>query len=61
VHVGILHRRVIARGSFTSTDDLRDKLYEHMVWHNVTDQPFRWTYRPRSWGAGIGRTSDRRN
>jgi hypothetical protein len=46
---GILDRRVIARGSFTSTDKLRDKLYAYMIWHNLTDQPFHWSYRPRSW------------
>ena len=37
---GILDRRVIARGSFTSTDNLCDKLYEYMLWHNLTGQPF---------------------
>jgi hypothetical protein len=46
---GILDRRVLCRGSFTSTDDLRDKIYGYMLWHNVTDQPFDWSYRPRSW------------
>jgi transposase len=46
---GILDRRVIARGSFMSSDDLRDELYDYMLWHNRTDQPFRWSYRPKSW------------
>jgi transposase len=48
---GILDRRVIARGSFTSTDDLCDKIYDYMLWHNLTGQPFHWSYRPKSWSA----------
>lgn len=58
---GILHRRVLARGSFTSTDELRDKLYAYMLWHNQTDQPFHWSYRPKSWSANSGQTSGGRN
>jgi transposase len=58
---GILHRRVLARGSFTSTDDLRDKIYAYMLWHNQTDQPFHWSYRPKSMVANPGQTSDWRN
>lgn len=55
----ILHRRVIARGSFTSRDDLRDQLYEFMLWFNdQPDCPFSWSYRPRSWSAIPGQTSD---
>lgn len=46
---GILDRRVLARGSFISTDDLCDKIYAYMLWHNRTDQPFHWSYRPTSW------------
>jgi hypothetical protein len=38
----ILQSRVIARGSFTSKDDLRDKIYAYLGWHNQTDQPFHW-------------------
>jgi transposase len=45
----IIERRVLRRGSFRSTDELRDKLYEYMLWHNETAQPFHWTYRPKSW------------
>jgi transposase len=45
----ILRARVLARGSFTSTDDLCEKVYAYMLWHNQTDQPFHWTYRPKSW------------
>lgn len=57
----ILQRRVIARGSFTSTDQLQDKLYAYMLWHNRTDQPFHWSYRPKSWSANICKTSDTRH
>ena len=58
----ILRARVLARGSFTSTDDLRDKLYDYMLWHNQTDEPFHWTYRPKSWSAKKqGKTSGGRN
>lgn len=49
----ILDRRVIARGSFSSKDDLRDKIYDYMAWHDRTEQPFQWSYRPRSW-SGMG-------
>jgi hypothetical protein len=58
---GILNRRVIARGSFTSTDNLCDKLYEYMLWHNLTGQPFNWSYRPKSWSANPARSSGGRN
>ena len=58
---GILERRVIARGSFTSTEDLGEKIYAYMLWHNLTDQPFPWSYRPKSWSASIGQTSGGRN
>jgi len=57
----ILGRRVLARGSFTSTDDLCTKLYAYMLWHDQTDQPFHWTYRPKSWGKKAARTSAGRN
>jgi hypothetical protein len=58
---GILRKRVIARGSFTSTDDLREQLYAYMLWHDATDQPFRWSYRPKSWAANPARTPGGRN
>ncbi|MFT3768140.1 MAG: IS630 family transposase [Minicystis sp.] len=44
-----LHARVLARGSFVSLQDLQEKLYAYMVWHNETAQPFTWSYRPKSW------------
>ena len=57
----ILSRRVLARGSFTSLDDLRDKIYAYLLWHNLADKPFHWTYRPKSWGPKQGATSAGRN
>lgn len=46
----ILQRRVLARGSFTSPEDLRAKLYAYLLWFNGRpDRPFRWSYRPKSW------------
>lgn len=48
----ILGRRVLARGSFASPDQLRDAVYDFMLWFNAADAPpFRWTYRPRSWDS----------
>jgi transposase len=45
----ILAKRVLARGSFSSLEGLCAKIYEYLLWHNLTDQPFHWTYRPKSW------------
>jgi transposase len=45
----ILGRHVLARGSFTSQDDLAAKVDAYVEWYLKTDQPFRWTYRPKSW------------
>ena len=58
----ILHRQVIARGSFASLDELRDKIYAFLLWFNGRpERPFRWSYRPKSWSANPGQTSDERN
>lgn len=56
----ILDRRVLRRGSFTSTNDLNDKIMAYTLWHLKTDQPFRWSYRPKSWG-NTGATSGERH
>ena len=53
----ILQRRVLTRGSFPSTDDLRDKIYEYMCWHDADATPFHWSYRPASWARKSARTS----
>jgi len=55
---GILQKRVLARGSFASKEDLCDKIYAYMLWHNQTDQLFHWSYGPKSWSAKAGQTSD---
>jgi transposase len=54
----ILQRRVIARGSFRSQDELRDKIHAYLHWHNDRGKPFRWTYRPKSWSKNPGKTFD---
>ena len=45
---GIVHRRAIARGSFTSKQALKDRLLSFIDYFNRTfAQPFRWTYTGR--------------
>lgn len=56
----ILQRRVIARGSFRSLEDLAEQINAYVLWHLRTDQPFHWSYRPKSWGEH-GETSAGRN
>lgn len=56
-----LQRYVLARGSFSSKVDLREKIYAYMWWHNETGQPFRWSYRPKSWSTNPGQTSGGRH
>jgi hypothetical protein len=58
---GIVHRRAVARGSFASLDELKQRLLNFIDYFNRTfAQPFRWTYtgrpvnarlapRPRTW------------
>ncbi|AUX40060.1 uncharacterized protein SOCE26_014560 [Sorangium cellulosum] len=53
-----LQRCVLARGSFRSKDELRDKVHAYLWWHNERAEPFEWTYRPASWSAIPGKTSD---
>ena len=41
----ILVRKVLRRGSFTSTDDLQEKVLAFIAYFNATmAKPFRWTY-----------------
>jgi len=47
IWLGILVRRVIKRGNFTSLDDLRTKILDFIVYFNQTAKPFRWTYAGR--------------
>jgi transposase len=45
---GVIMRKVIRRGSFTSVADLRTKLLNFIVYFNrVFAKPFRWTYTGR--------------
>lgn len=53
---GIIQRRVLRRGSFTCADELIKKMYDYMIWHNQSSQPFRWSYRPKSWSANQSAT-----
>jgi transposase len=47
----ILEGHVMTRGSFRSRDELRERLYEYLLWFNAQNEPpFNWTYRPKSWG-----------
>jgi len=47
IWLGILVRRVIKRGNFTSLDDLRTKILDFIAYFNQTAKPFRWTYAGR--------------
>ena len=40
----ILQRKVIRNGSFTSRQDLLDKLIAFIADYDQTAKPFRWTY-----------------
>ncbi len=45
---GVIMRKVVRRGSFTSVKDLRDKLMNFIEYFNrVFAHPFRWTYTGR--------------
>lgn len=58
---GVIHRRAVARGSFSSLEELKERLLDFMDYFNRTfANPFRWTYtgrpvkanrapRPRTW------------
>jgi transposase len=43
----ILVRRVLKRGHFTSTDDLRQRILAFIAYFNRTAAPFKWTYSGR--------------
>lgn len=45
IFFGILHKKVIKRGSFTSKEDLKDKVGKFITYFNETiAKPFKWTY-----------------
>lgn len=47
IWLGILVRRVIKRGNFTSLSDLHAKILAFIDYFNRTAKPFRWTYAGR--------------
>lgn len=45
---GILARRVLKRGTFTSTEELRERILAFIAYFNATlAKPFKWTYKGR--------------
>lgn len=45
IFFGILHKKVIKRGNFTSKEDLKDKVEKFIAYFNETiAKPFKWTY-----------------
>lgn len=45
---GIINRKVMRRGNFTSVDDLESKLRQFLKYYNeVMAHPFNWTYTGR--------------
>ena len=45
IFFGILHKKVIKRGNFTSKEDLKDKVSKFITYFNETiAKPFKWTY-----------------
>jgi transposase len=49
IWLGILGRKLLRRGSFTSLDDLRDQVLAFIDYYNRTmARPFRWTYQGKA-------------
>jgi hypothetical protein len=47
IWLSILIRKVLRRGSFTSVEDLKEKVLAFIEYYNRTmARPFRWTYKP---------------
>ncbi|MCC5945630.1 MAG: transposase [Bernardetiaceae bacterium] len=45
IFFGILHKKVIKRGNFTSKEDLKNKVEKFIAYFNETmAKPFKWTY-----------------
>jgi hypothetical protein len=58
---GVIMRKVIRRGSFTSTSDLHDKLLSFITYFNkVFAKPFRWTFTGRPLQPGEQRKTGKR-
>jgi len=48
----VLSRRIIRRGSFRSTDDLRERILKFIDYYNDTAKPYKWTYAGRPLNVG---------
>jgi hypothetical protein len=47
IWLSILARKVLRRGSFTSVEDLEEKVLAFIEYYNRTmAKPFKWRYRP---------------
>jgi hypothetical protein len=58
---GVIMRKVIRRGSFTSTADLKDKLTHFIAYFNeVFAKPFRWTFTGRPLQTGEQKKTSKR-
>jgi hypothetical protein len=58
---GVIMRKVIRRGSFTSVADLQDKLQRFIGYFNeVFAKPFRWTFTGRPLQTGEQRKTSKR-
>lgn len=58
---GIIMRKVIRRGSFTSVADLHDKLVRFIAYFNeVFAKPFRWTFTGRPLQTGEQKKTGKR-
>jgi transposase len=40
----ILARKVIRRGNFKNTEELKDKILKFIEFFNIIAKPFKWTY-----------------
>jgi hypothetical protein len=58
---GVIMRKVIRRGSFTSTADLQEKLLRFIGYFNeVFAKPFRWTFTGRPMQTGKPKKTGKR-
>jgi len=49
---GILVRKVLKRGNFTSVDDLKRKVLTFVEYYNITTaKPFKWTFQDKALNA----------
>ncbi len=49
----VLYRRVLRRGSFSSTEDLREKILAFIEYFNrALARPYKWTYKGRPLQGG---------